>query len=96
MGQGRGVAAHMNECSGEQGGCLQVFNGVLNGCLVRSDFGVLNLGRGVVGILYVSFFLRGWIHSWAYTWVYIAIYIQPPLRTEIFKKSAFFGRFDTL
>ena len=84
MGQGRGVAAHVNECSGEQGGCLQVFNGVLN------------LGRGVVGILYVSFFLRGWIHSWAYTWVYIAIYIQPPLRTEIFKKSAFFGRFDTL
>nr|DAN49828.1 MAG TPA: hypothetical protein [Caudoviricetes sp.] len=54
------------------------------------------MGRGVVGILYVSFFLRGWIHSWAYTWVYIAIYIQPPLRTEIFKKSAFFGRFDTL
>ena len=42
-----------------------MFNGVLNGCLVRSDFGVLNLGRGVVGILYVSFFLRGWIHSWA-------------------------------
>ena len=84
MGQGRGVAAHVNEGSGEQGGCLQVFNGVLNGCLVWSDFGVLNVGRGVVGILYVSFFLRGWMVSWIVIWVVVAIYIQTPLRTEFF------------
>lgn len=73
-----------------------MFNGVLNGCLVRSDFGVLNVGRGVVGILYVSFFLRGWMVSWIVIWVVVAIYIQTPLRTDFFKKSAFFGRFDTL
>ena len=73
-----------------------MFNGVLNGCLVRADFGVLNVGRGVVGILYVSFFLRGWMVSWIVIWVVVAIYIQTPLRTEFFFKSAFFGRFDTL
>lgn len=40
MGQGRGVVAHVNERTNELGGCLQVFNGVLNGCLDRS---VLNV-----------------------------------------------------
>lgn len=56
MGQGRGVAAHANERTNEQGGCLQVFNGVLNGCLVHSDFGVLNVGRGVSEFCTFRFF----------------------------------------